>query len=118
MTLEEQQAQAKSQTYQTAVSLGETLLSSFLGRKSSTHATRVTRDISRSMKEQRDKENAEENLKALQQERARLEEQFQSEISMTETKIDLLTETLENIWFKPTKTGIQVQLVALIWTPG
>lgn len=36
MTLEEQEAQAKSQQYQTAASLGETILGSFLGRKSGT----------------------------------------------------------------------------------
>jgi hypothetical protein len=118
MVLEEQQAQAKGQKFQTAVSLGETLLGSFLGRKSSSRATRATREITRSMKESRDRENAEANLKALQQERVRLEAQFQSEVGITEAKINPLTETLENIRITPTKTNIQVQLVALVWTTG
>ncbi len=51
MNLENQRAQAKSQKYQVAVSIGETLLSSFLGRKSSTRATRSAREIARQRKE-------------------------------------------------------------------
>ena len=91
-------------------------MGSFLGRKSSTRVTTTTREISRSMKESRDSENAEENLNALQQERDRLDAQFQSEVGITEAKINPLTETFENIWITPTKTNIQVQLVALVWT--
>jgi len=116
MALKEQQAQAKGQKYQVAVSLGETLLGSFLGRKSSTRATRATREIARSMKESRDRENAEANLKALQQERARLEAQFQSEVDYTEAKTNPLAEPLENVLITPTKTNITVRLVALVWT--
>lgn len=118
ITLEEQQAQAKTQKYQTAVSIGETILSSFLGRKSSTRATRTTREISRIMKEKRDKEKAEENLKALQKEREKLEAQFQGEVDALEKKINPLTETLETVEYRPNKTGIQVQLVALAWVPS
>jgi hypothetical protein len=116
MVLEEQRAQAKRQKYQTAVSIGETLLGSFLGRKSSTRATRTTREIARSRKESRDRENAEENLKALQQERARLDAQFQSEVSQTETKADMLAETLERLLITPSKSDITVRLIALVWT--
>ncbi len=115
MTLEEQQAQAKSREYETAVSLGETILGSFLGRKSSTRATRATREISRTMKERRDKEKAEENLKALQQEREKLEAQFQAEVSAIEAKTNPLTETFETMWYAASKTNIHVQLVALVW---
>ena len=116
MVLEEQQAQAKGQKYQAAVSIGETLLASFLRRKSSSRATRATREIARTMKESRDRKNAEANLKALQQERAKLEERFQSEVNKVETKTNPLTETLENIIIRPAKTNILVRLVALVWT--
>ncbi len=115
LALEEQQAQAKGQKYQTAVSIGEIFLGSFLGRKSSTRATRATREISRSMKESRDRENAEANLKALEQERARVEAQFKSEVDSLEAPNPLM-ETLENVFIAPTKTNILVRLVALAWT--
>jgi hypothetical protein len=116
MVLEEQKAQARGQKYQTAVSIGETLLGAFLGRKSSTRATRTTREISRGMKESRDRENAEENLKALQQERAKIEAQFKSEVDNMEANFNPLTEKLENVLIAPIKTNVSVQAVALVWT--
>jgi uncharacterized protein YfeS len=115
MALDEQQAQAKSQKYQVAVSIGEAILGGFLGRKSTSRASRATRAFSRSQKESRDKENAEKNLKAAEQERARLEQQFQDEVKNTETKINSLAETLENIQITPSKTDIAVRLLALVW---
>lgn len=115
MALDEQQAQARSQKYNVAVSIGEAILGGFLGRRSSSRASRATRAISRSQKESRDKENAEENLKAAEQERARLEKQFQDEVKNTETKIDALKENLETIQISPSKTDITVRLLALVW---
>jgi len=115
MKLEEQQAQAKSQKYQVAASIGESILGAFLGRKSSSRISKATRALERSKKESRDKESAEENLKAAQQERARLEEKFQSEVKNTETKINTLTENLEKIHIIPSKADITVRLIALLW---
>lgn len=117
MALQEQQAQATSQKYQVAASIGETILGAFLGRKSISRMSQTTKAIARSQKESRDKENAQENLKAAQEERARLEEKFQSEVNNTETKIDALKETLETIQITPSKTDITVRLVALVWVP-
>ena len=116
MNLENQRAQAKSQKVQVAVSIGETLLSSFLGRKSSTRATRSAREIARQRKEAKDQENAEDNLKALQKERAQLEKQFQSEVSLTETKSNSLTEDLAKVFISPSKADVTVRLLALAWT--
>lgn len=116
MVLEEQKSQAKGQKYQVAASIGETILGSFLGRKSSSRASKATRAITRSMKESRDQENAKKNLEALQKERAKLEEKFQSEIDHMETKMDPFTEKLENVTVSPSKTNVKVQVVALVWT--
>ncbi|MEM2970529.1 MAG: hypothetical protein QXR63_06305, partial [Candidatus Bathyarchaeia archaeon] len=59
---------------------------------------------------------AEENLKALQQEKQKLEAQFKKELDTLETKRNPLTENLETVEYKPNKTGIQIQLIALLWT--
>jgi DNA-binding ferritin-like protein len=116
MNLENQRAQAKSQKVQVAVSIGETLLSSFLGRKSSTRATRSAREIARQRKEAKDQENAEDNLKALEKERAQLEKKFQSEINLNETKSNSLTEDLAKVFISPSKADVTVRLLALVWT--
>jgi len=116
-TLEEQKAQASSSKYTTAVSVGETILGAFLGRRSSTRATRTVRELSRSRKESRDRENAEKNLKALQEERAKLDQEFQTEVSQTEMKADTLAENLETVAITPSKSNITVRLTALAWVP-
>ena len=117
MAFEEQQAQAKSEKYQVAASFGEALLGSFLGRKSSSRASKGTRAITRSMKESRDKENAQANLKAMQQERTKLEAEFKSEVGEVEMKNNPLTESLESVQISPTKTNISIRLVALHGQP-
>jgi hypothetical protein len=116
--LDEQSAQSRGSKYQFAVSLGETLLGSFLGRKSSTRATRTARELARSRKESRDRKNAEENLKAAQKERERLEKQFQSEVENADARTNSLTETLEKVLIAPSKTDISVRLMGLVWTAG
>lgn len=70
------------------------------------------------MKEKRDKEMAEENLKTLQKERQKLEEQFQLEISNIEAKFNPLNETFEIVEYAPNKTSTQIQLIALLWVPS
>ncbi len=115
--LEKQEAQAREQKYQTAISFWTTLLGAFLGRKTISSATRTAREVGHGMKEAQDKASAEANLKALQQERADLEAQFQSEVNMLEAKTNQLNESLETISITPTKSNISIRLVALVWAP-
>jgi predicted nuclease with TOPRIM domain len=68
------------------------------------------------MKEKRDKENAESNLKALQQERTKLEEKFKSEVDTMEASFDPLSENLEKVLIALTRTNVSVRIVALAWT--
>lgn len=113
--LEEQKAQARSEKYNVAASFGDALLGSFLGRRSSSRASRATRAISRSMKESRDKQNAQEDLKALQKQRKELEDQFKAEVKEMEIKNNPLTELLDTVQILPTKTNISIRLLALAW---
>jgi len=115
-TFDKYETSAKGQKYETVVSFGATLLGSFLGRRGTGGATRTAREISRSMKESKDKEGAEANLKALQQERDNLETQFQSEVNVLETKTNPLTEKFGKVSVTPTKTNISIRLVTLVWT--
>jgi hypothetical protein len=115
-TFEKHEADAKGQKYQAAVSFGATLLGSFLGRRSTGGATRTAREISRSMKESKEIRGAETDLQALQQQRANLETQFQSEVEALEAKTDPLTENLESVSITPTKANISIRLVSLVWT--
>jgi hypothetical protein len=116
MDVEEHDAQVRDQKYQTAISIGTTLLGGFLGRKTFGGITKTTRDMSRSMKKKREDEYARENLQSLQQEKEQLESQFQTEVNTLDTKTNPITENLESIVITPTKTNILVRFVALVWT--
>ncbi len=120
--VERQQAESRSSQLQAAISVGATILGAFLGRKaiSATNigkATTAIRGAGRAMKESKDVSHAEENVAALQQQLADLEAQFNAETSALAAATDPLTEKLDLLSLKPTKSNIVVKLVALAWAP-
>ena len=114
--------EAKGQKFQTAISVGATLLSSFLGRKRVSmstlgRATTAARGASRSMKEADDVGRAEENVAAMTQKIAELDAEFKAETATIERSLDPQTEELGAVSLKPKKVNIDVKLVALAWAP-
>jgi hypothetical protein len=114
--------QAKTQNYQTAISFGATLLSSFLGRKTASlgtlgRATTAARGVSRSMKESGDVTRAQETLTVVNQQLLDLDGEFQAEAKTLEQSIDPQTEQLEKVSLKPKKTNISVKLLTFVWAP-
>jgi hypothetical protein len=117
MTLEKEKDQVRQQKYQSAASLGSTILGAVVGRKASSGASRTTRDLGKVKKEKMDVEYAGENLESLRLQRKKLEEEFQSEVRAMGQKIDPLNEKMETVSIKPTKTNISIKLVTLVWNP-
>jgi len=112
--------QAKDQRYQTAISFGATLLSSFMGRKRGGvlgRATTTARGVSRTMRQTDDVERAEENVAIISQRFADLEAEFRAEVETIERSFDPTTEQLETVSLKPTKANINVKLLTLVWAP-
>jgi len=117
-----QQAESRSSQVQAAISVGASILGAFLGRKtiSATNIGRATTAIKsagRVMKESQDVGHAEENVAALQEQLADLEAQFKVESDALAAATDPLSEKLETISIKPTKSNIAVKLVVLAWIP-
>jgi hypothetical protein len=120
--VERQQTESRSSQLQAAISVGATILGAFMGRKtiSATNigkATTAIRGAGRAIKESQDVGQAQENMDALQQQLAALEAQFKTETDELIASIDPLTEKLETVSLKPTKTNIAVKLIALAWVP-
>ncbi len=114
--------QAKQQKMQTAVSVGATLLSAFVGRKvvsasSLGRATTAVRGASRIMKESQDVKRAQETVASHQQRLQELEAEFKAEMDEVATRSDPLTEELEKVTVRPAKKDIGVRLVTLVWVP-
>ena len=119
--VEKQAEQAKQAKLQTALSFGGTLLSAFTGRKVSSstisRASTAFRGVGRAIDESKDVSRAGDTVAAIQQQLAAVQAEFDSETQTLQEKIDPTTEALESIVVKPSKSDIQVQLVALIWMP-
>jgi hypothetical protein len=119
--VDKQAEQAKQAKFQTAISIGSTLLGAFTGRKvSSTTISRAStamRGFSRSIDESKDVARAGDTVASIQKQIADLQVEFNNETAALEAKIDPGTESLETISIKPDKSDILVQLVSLVWVP-
>lgn len=114
--------QAKRAKFDTVISLGSTLLGAFLGRKAVSASTlgkaaTTARSAGRAMGQAGDVERAQETVDAVQQQLKDLEAQFQADVDAGTAASDSATEPLETVDLRPTRTNINVRLVALVWLP-
>jgi hypothetical protein len=121
-SVEREAAQAKSQKLQAVISIGSTLLSSFMGRKTISlstlgRATTAARGVGRVIKETEDVGRAEDSEEAVAQKRAALDAQFEAETAALEKSVDPQTEAFEKISLKPTKANIAIEFLSLAWAP-
>jgi hypothetical protein len=119
--VDKQAEQAKQAKIKTAISVGSTILGAFTGRKISSstisRASTAMRGVSRSIEESKDIDRAEDTVESIQKQVQGLQAEFDAEVAALEQKIDPLTEELETIIIKPSKSDIVIQLIALAWTP-
>jgi hypothetical protein len=121
-TVRSREDQAKQHKMQTAISVGTTLLGSFLGKSpvnASTlgRATTAARGAGRVMKGQEDTKRAEETLEAHRRQLKELEEEFRRETDLLSASMDPLTEELDQFTVKPLKKDILLKMFALVWVP-
>ena len=120
--VDREKAQASSSKLDTAISMGTTILSAFLGRKrlSSTTLSKAgsaARGFQRSSKEAGDVRRAEAALATWEDKLAELETELEVEIDELEDRYDPLREELEVVELRPRRTDVDVQLVTLAWLP-
>jgi hypothetical protein len=113
--------QASHAHLQTAVSMGATILGMVLGRRarSSTlgRATTTARGMGRSMKEAEDIKRATENVEALQQREAALQEEVAAELQQITDRFSG-EPGIEQISLMPKRGQVTVQFVSLGWYRG
>ncbi len=117
-----QEDQSKQHKMQTVISVGSTILGSFLGKSpvSATtlgRATTSARGAGRVLKSQEDIKRAEETLEVHRQQLQELEEEFKRETELLEAALDPLSEVLETLTIKLLKKDISLRLFALAWLP-
>ncbi|MCO5052598.1 MAG: DUF87 domain-containing protein [Verrucomicrobiae bacterium] len=114
--------QAQRAKFDTVISFSSTLLGAFLGRKAVSAGTigkaaTTMRSAGRAMNQSGDVTRAQETVEALQQQYRDLEAQFKAEAEAAGAGVDPATEVLETLELRPTRTNINVRLLALVWLP-
>jgi hypothetical protein len=121
-TVEREKQQADQENVQTAISLGATVLSAFLGRKSIGRsslgrATTTARGMGRSARQAQDVQRASAQLETLRAQLSEIQAQFDGEVARISARFDPATEPLETLVLKPRKADVDVKLVTLAWAP-
>ena len=116
------QDQTKQHKMQTAISVGSTILGSFLGRSPVNtatlgRATTAARGAGRAMKSQEDVKRAAETLELQRQRLQEMEEEFKGETDLLSEAMNPLNEGLEQFTVKPLKKDIHLKFFALGWLP-
>ena len=119
--VEQEKEQVSQERLQTAISIGTTLLSMFTGRRgvSKTDLNRAgsaARGFSRSSKESKDVDRAEETLETLVDKLESLNSELEAEVSELTARFDPQSEELETIVCRPRRSDIEVRRVSLLWT--
>ncbi len=120
--LAKEKSDFRSQSVQTAVTVGTTLLGALFGRKTISATTlnragSAMRSGMRSAKERGDINNAEESLEVLQQRLTDLQTELDQEIALIDQQTDPMQQRLEVSAMRPKKSDIDVRFTALLWLP-
>ncbi len=119
-TLARQKAESQSAKVQAGISVLGGLLGGLLGRKSRFSTRSAGSSFSRATsayKQHQDVGVAADKVDALKEEMARLEQEAAAAAEQINADYETGALTLETTTLKPTRTGIQVDEVALLWVP-
>ncbi|REK11952.1 MAG: ATP-binding protein [Planctomycetota bacterium] len=113
-----ERSEAQTETVETAVSFGESILRALFGRKLASvtnvrRASTTARRASRAMKQRGDVARAQKALDKLMDQRADLEHKFEDEVDQFDA--DYREPKIEPYPIRPRKREIEVQKVALAW---
>jgi hypothetical protein len=119
---ERERGQLSQQKFQTAISVGATILGAFLGRKAVSvgnigRATTAAKSATRIGRESEDVQRAEESTGQIEQRIADLNKECEAAIAALDTTVDAGRLELRAVNVTPRKTDIAVGKILLLWTP-
>lgn len=120
--VETEKSQANQSMLSATLTFGSSVLGALFGRKkiSASNASRVAstvRAAGRVASQRGDVGNAKENVAALQQQLAKLEEEATAQVEQLQATADIERMEIEELELKPRKSDISVTRVALVWLP-
>jgi hypothetical protein len=115
--LAEREADVEARKRATMVSVGESVVGLFLGRRSTRMASTALSKQRQAAQAKLRLEQAEEDVEALQEDIEELEEELQEEVGAIQDRWSEALETFEEVKVTPRRADIQIDLVALTWVP-
>ena len=115
--LDRQQAQYDKEKWNTALSVGQTMLGWLVGSKARSPGTAASRSLGRAAQERSDTRQATAELESLLHEKRALELECEQEVRAVADRLRPESLTLEAIDVPCRKGDINVKLLALLWIP-
>jgi hypothetical protein len=115
--LERKQADAEARKREVMVSVGESVLGAFLGRRSTRVASTALSKYRQSTAAKMGVEEAEQNAEALQQEISKLQQELQDQVVAITKRWDDALKAFEKVPVRPNRNDIEVDFFALAWVP-
>jgi hypothetical protein len=117
ISLEKKKAKASARKTEIAVSVGESVLGMFMGRRSTRAASTAMSKYRQSKTAQMNVKEAEEKVEALQEEIEALEEELKEETERITEEWDESLQELKEISIRPRKRDIDVKMLSVAWLP-
>jgi len=116
-SLAKRQADAQMRKGEVAVSVGESLLGMFMGRRSTRAASTAISKYRQSQSASMGVRQDQETVQALQREVQELEQELQGQVSGITARWDDAVSQFESIPVRPTRSDVRVDMFALAWAP-
>ncbi|MGH0032173.1 MAG: helicase HerA domain-containing protein [Myxococcota bacterium] len=120
--VEKEREQYEEKKFQSALSIGATVLGAVFGRKLGSvgnvgRATTAARGVGRARREKGDISRAEEKVETLRERLEALEAEFQEDLAELEAGPSAEELELDEVRVAPRKSDLDVEPVQLVWTP-
>ena len=116
-SLDKKKEKAGARKREMAVSVGESVLGMFMGRRSTRAASTAMSKYRQSKISKMDVEEAEETVEALQEEIEALEQELKQEVDSITAEWDEALTEFEKVPVRPRKSDVQVNMLSLAWLP-
>jgi len=116
-TLARKEADAAARQRETLVSVGESVVGLFMGRRATRVASTALSKHRQAQLKKIEVEEAEENVEAVRREIQELEEALQKETEAVRERWEQALVSFEEVPIKPRRSDVEVDLFALGWAP-
>ena len=115
--LAQDQAQAQAKQTEQWVGLGESVMNFMMGKRSSRVVSSATSKWNRASAASAEVEESKQTIAKLEEEQKRLQDELQEQVAAITARWDGTLGAVATEELKPRRTDVDVQRVALAWTP-